>query len=1391
MSNYISLYQALILLILLSASYQDPSSYLNQNTDYINTEITSQIVREPTAIIYCQNLTQDQYNSQAIQKICQECKLDFIYDLSKTDWTEIDLPIVIEASLMKIFSELRQQFPNQQFYMGYHDIDMCFSTDNLSQNYTLEKLNKLIKPGFVIKEKQMFGRNSNPKLDFLLLKYHKNTNQDTVIDKNYMTSYQSLQVLPLMKDQIQLILQAVYVDSQNDAFNYQGMLSFIQSGIDLPFTIKENQKLESNNRQFILDMDKNHTLNEFIYTFQKMGLSINSPILKGISDYQSQLVSHLEVQIQNNEKKIQSVMVYFTLPDFAIMPEIYLRQVSANLEVLFDSEDIAETQAYININAIFTFNGQNYYGNIIKKSFDGAAVRFLDETKFFPEKSSLVSVKNTLDDFSRIISFSPHNQVFPQEGNYNFLMNRLSLLNIDSLILKPHIKLINQPLRVVRITGEYSAYKNSDSQYQAILTSINGELAVSQTLTFEGSQASNALWQLFNLNNLARRDKLEINAFKLLNMKVNINNIELTEYSKIFGPQQSFLTKGIELELDVELKKFCQADIFCMMLSKFYGSMFVFKLRGKLHEIQKKITLSTQLQDIKFNDKYVLDNAFLKMEINFENIQKPDIDIYILGDLIGEVQPNVTLKFQSTIQLSEEGILRLKGEMNQIYANAFNLNNMLNTTQMSVMTSINQDGQLSDISINGIGVFGADCYKVPAIPEIFSSQNPYPRFNTKQQQQMLSILNQSYIDEDKCETANINMIILPNNNKENYFKGKLNLVNLKQFYQIFFNKIADQLTKLTPENVREQELISHQVDLIYEPGNVYINGVQLTGAFIFNGLMNFHGLTSHIKIVMDPDYQKYLYFSIILPSFSISQQNIKFLSPLEYIDVLEDDQKAILNAFGAPKIEMQIPIEEISQGNTRFSIRGMISIMGMHQLVTADLDQQRLNVRMQGYPFKGLYKMDFKVQTIIQQGHISENIASIFGQFENNQNLRQIESYLNKGIQDWTTTGLQYLQAWRDRITNLQGTIDNIQQTTYCDPQKCPSYSQCSSNLVIQCQQYLQEYECVKYDDVCTDLQQKCTKISKVCMKKFQDKCTQELEICEEWQNICLGYDQKVCKKFKVKPEIQSNKICKVYDLSCNMVTRIDQDCFMHCTQVQQNYNQYSDLLKVYQSILSQTESLFGNLTQLNSHISEVKDDDKTFVQISNMTLEGLLDQYMLPQNTNISFELSYNSQFDNKLRLVRSAIDFQSNSETAKILTPFILEDLCNIYGIPSKLARRMNQIIEDIEGSIRSLQQNPNITADQLKVKFDEIVHSDGLYSPLSKSILENQSFGLKDRVSLVEKRLSQIMLERQVKQSSNVLSQNTSKGLQSEHINDFKNQYLLNEKQIYTLSEFLSDK
>ena len=86
------------------------------------------------------------------------------------------------------------------------------------------------------------------------------------------------------------------------------------------------------------------------------------------------------------------------------------------------------------------------------------------------------------------------------------------------------------------------------------------------------------------------------------------------------------------------------------------------------------------------------------------------------------------------------------------------------------------------------------------------------------------------------------MIVDPRHIEENSFKGKLNLNNIRQFYQIFFPSVADRLSAISPAAIRESTFINGYLDLLYDPGKVTINGVELTGAFNFEGLLDFHGL---------------------------------------------------------------------------------------------------------------------------------------------------------------------------------------------------------------------------------------------------------------------------------------------------------------------------------------------------------------------------------------------------------------------------------------------------------------------------------------------------------------------------------------------------------------------
>ena len=72
-------------------------------------------INDPSAVISCDSAN---ITAEVAKQICNVCGVKEVYDLSKTDWVEIDIPVVIEASLMKTFSQIRGLLPDNYYYMG-------------------------------------------------------------------------------------------------------------------------------------------------------------------------------------------------------------------------------------------------------------------------------------------------------------------------------------------------------------------------------------------------------------------------------------------------------------------------------------------------------------------------------------------------------------------------------------------------------------------------------------------------------------------------------------------------------------------------------------------------------------------------------------------------------------------------------------------------------------------------------------------------------------------------------------------------------------------------------------------------------------------------------------------------------------------------------------------------------------------------------------------------------------------------------------------------------------------------------------------------------------------------------------------------------------------------
>mmetsp|Transcript_7458 Transcript_7458/g.6735 ORF Transcript_7458/g.6735 Transcript_7458/m.6735 type:complete len:113 (+) Transcript_7458:778-1116(+) len=109
-----------------------------------------------------------------------------------------------------------------------------------------------------------------------------------------------------------------------------------------------------------------------------------------------------------------------------------------------------------------------------------------------------------------------------------------------------------------------------------------GRLAAIHKLTFKNVFAENALKQIFNFEKLSLRDQEELNAFKVVGLRILMNNEDIGNEMGMLAPEQKFNQQGIQMEVDLEVKQFCESNSFCALLQNTYGSMFVLTLTGQV-----------------------------------------------------------------------------------------------------------------------------------------------------------------------------------------------------------------------------------------------------------------------------------------------------------------------------------------------------------------------------------------------------------------------------------------------------------------------------------------------------------------------------------------------------------------------------------------------------------------------------------------------------------------------------------------------------------------------------------------------------------------------------------------------------------------------------------------
>lgn len=283
-----------------------------------------------------------------------------------------------------------------------------------------------------------------------------------------------------------------------------------------------------------------------------MGQQISLPKVEGVKDYSGARVTHVIVSAEpllaspDLDVSIKDFHVFFELPDFAIQPALKLKGVSGNFinhQTTARKEDVfaPTAETLVNINAMFVHKEREFWLNSLMSTIVGG----YEAIKIFPLNSDLIPFQSTLEGLADLVAFDPHLPVLPVDPSTDKLKELLRLGWKETVVHQPRIKLLEQPLRVATLRATMDVFRDSDALVQSIHGNVNNQLFTTTSISFHNAEAYKALRNIFNLQLLSKQDSIKLNSFKILELRIILNNENLQEIKefRVFSP--NFVAKGV------------------------------------------------------------------------------------------------------------------------------------------------------------------------------------------------------------------------------------------------------------------------------------------------------------------------------------------------------------------------------------------------------------------------------------------------------------------------------------------------------------------------------------------------------------------------------------------------------------------------------------------------------------------------------------------------------------------------------------------------------------------------------------------------------------------------------------------------------------------------------
>ena len=500
-----------------------------------------------------------------------------------------------------------------------------------------------------------------------------------------------------------------------------------------------------------------------------------------------------------------------------------------------------------------------------------------------------------------------------------------------------------------------------------------------------------------------------------------------------------------------------------------------------------------------------------------------------------------------------------------IYNNVFKIG-LIDLANVKVSGFLNSEGKIIDLNLNGLGIFGKNCYSSDNLVEALQSQD--------------SKLTSEIFDlSDEKKNYDNSISVIKKTWKSSYFKIFLDSSDYKKNHIrgiLNFENSEDILR--TSLSIKSDDHIPEIINDIHFPYGLLLDYSYTDSTedkpMSFKGIMNFMGVDSQGQFNLH-SWNNTAKANIILPTIKMGNGNFEFIThdDLFYKYGLKDnsenfDSRSLDIHTGYSNLTsnntLKFKLEKDSLSKSAILLEANMLIFGMVNRTITYLNKDLMSFSIIAHPFKGIFEANTTVE-IKPTDHIENEDNSVVKiDFVHNDEYLNLEQTTNEYLQEWVSRIIKVTEKAKfliEKYTQRLKTVSN----SYTKENDCEVYEQWKELPTIVCDEYAQKATWVKEAVICTNMVQKCSLETNYCTRTNSKG---------EWQQSILKWDKwetvwedkapsKVCSEFHTE-NIPDN--CLKMELVCSTTKEKDQEWVSKSKEsevlIQKIENDINDLVK-------------------------------------------------------------------------------------------------------------------------------------------------------------------------------------------------------------------------------------